>query len=60
MKCKTCKTNTIKTFDDGNCQSCHQKAYKKAYRKTDKYKAYKKAYYLRVTKPKIEKETKKK
>lgn len=43
MKCNDCKIETLKAYDDGLCQSCHKKAYKKA-------------YYQRVTKPKRAKE----
>ena len=43
MKCKNCGIETMRLCDDGLCQTCHRRAYQK----TDKWKAYKKAWYLR-------------
>jgi len=51
MKCKTCGIETLKLHDDGNCQTCHQKTYQRAYHKTPKYRAYRRAYrraYMRA------------
>ncbi len=44
MKCKTCGIETLKLHDDGNCQTCHQKTYQRAYHKTPKYRAYQREY----------------
>jgi len=76
MKCKECGIESLRLGYDGLCFTCHKKAYKKAYRQSDKYKAYRqsdkykayrqsdkykasqkayqKAYYQNVTKPKKE------